>query len=316
LLRHAGHRPIALGLAVGWAVDELTGDPIRYHPVAGFGRVAQKLERVMWRRSRAAGIAYVFALVIPVASATKLLDNAVRRVDKARFALTAVVCWTVLGGRSLRREARKLALSLERGDVEDARRVARALVGRNPTDLDRPELCRAAVESVAENTADAIVGPIFWGAIVGPAGVAGYRAVNTLDAMVGYRGERYERFGWAAARLDDLVTWPAARLAAVLSTLLAPLVGGEARRAWNVWRANGNSHPSPNAGQLEAAFAGALGVTLGGRNQYADRVEDRPLIGSGPRPEPEHVLMATRLSRLVGAAALMLCFLVASRNSS
>jgi adenosylcobinamide-phosphate synthase len=316
LLRHARNRPIALGLAAGWAVDELIGDPIRYHPVAGFGRAAEKLERVMWHPSRAAGIAYVFALVMSVTSATRLLDNAVRRVGKARFAMMAVVCWTVLGGRSLRREARNLASSLERGDVEDARRVARALVGRNPTDLDRTELCRAAVESVAENTADAIVGPIVWGAIAGPAGAAGYRAVNTLDAMVGYRGERYERFGWAAARLDDLVTWPAARLAAVLSTLLAPVVGGDARRAWNVWRANGNSHPSPNAGQLEAAFAGALGVTLGGRNHYAERVEDRPLIGRGPRPELKHVQMATRLSQVVGATALILCFLVASRNPS
>jgi len=191
-------------------------------------------------------------------------------------------------------------------DLERARRLAPTLVGRDPSELDATELCRAAVESVAENTADAVVGPLLWGALAGPAGVAAYRAVNTLDAMVGHKSPRYLRFGWAAARLDDLLTWPAARLGAALACLLAPAAGGEARRAWRTLRRDGAAHPSPNAGRMEAAFAGALGVRLGGRNRYGERVEERPALGDGPPPGPRDVDRAVRLSRLVGAAATAL----------
>ncbi|HZA84067.1 MAG TPA: cobalamin biosynthesis protein, partial [Actinomycetes bacterium] len=133
---------------------------------------------------------------------------------------------------------------------------------------------------------------------------------NTLDAMVGHRSARYERFGWAAARLDDTLTWPAARLGAELTCLLAPLVGGEAGRAWRTLRRDGGAHPSPNAGRMEAAFAGALGVRLGGTNRYGDRVEQRPALGSGPDPGPDDVDRAVRLSLLVGSAAAALVALV------
>jgi adenosylcobinamide-phosphate synthase len=304
-------RPVALGLAMGLVADEVIGDPRSHHPVAAFGRVAERLESCLWRPSRLAGTAYVITLVIPIASAIGLLDAAAKRRPKVRLLLTAIVVWTVVGGRSLRREARRLAVALDQGDVMEARVVARSLVGRDPMDLDESELSRAAIESVAENTADAVVGPVLWGALAGPAGAVAYRAINTLDAMVGYRDHRYERFGWAAARLDDLVTWPAARLAALLSVLVAFAAGGNGARAFAVWRADGGNHPSPNAGQLEAAFAGALGVTLGGANRYGDRLDSRPLIGSGPRPGFEHVRDAARISRLIGAATLAACFLLA-----
>jgi adenosylcobinamide-phosphate synthase len=305
--------PAGLGLA--WVADLTFGDPLRYHPVAGFGRAAEKLESVMWRPSRAVGAAYVAALVVPLALSAALLDAAARRHRLARVGLTAVVGWTVLGGRSLRREAHRMAAALLRGDLAEARRIAPALVGRDPSRLDEPELCRAAIESVAENTADAVVAPLLWGAIAGPPGLATYRAVNTLDAMVGHHNNRYERFGWAAARLDDLLTWLAARLAAVLSVAMARLVGGNARRAWETFRRDRNNHPSPNAGQLEAAFAGAFGVTLGGTNRYDDRVEERPLMGVGPRPRADDVLRAGRLSQLIGVATVAVCLLVAWRTS-
>jgi adenosylcobinamide-phosphate synthase len=194
-----------------------------------------------------------------------------------------------------------------------ARRLAPTLVGRDPSGLDGSELCRAALESVAENTADAVVGPLLWGVLAGPAGVAAYRAANTLDAMVGHHSPRYERFGWAAARLDDLLTWPAARLSAGLACVLAPLVGGDGGRAWGTLVRDGGAHPSPNAGRLEAAFAGALGVRLGGSNRYGDRVEQRPTLGSGPRPGPDDVDRAVQLSVLVGAAAAILAMLVGRR---
>lgn len=307
---------LPVGLALGWVADVMLGDPVRFHPVAGFGRAAEKLESVMWRPSRTVGAAYVVALVGPVVLAVALLDAAVRRHRLSRLGLTTVVAWTVLGGRSLGREARRIAAAVARGDLAEARRIAPALVGRDPSRLDGPELCRAALESVAENTADAVVAPLLWGAVAGPPGAVAYRAANTLDAMVGHHNDRYERFGWAAARLDDLLTWPAARLAAALSAAMAPVVGGNGRRAWETFRRDGSKHPSPNAGQLEAAFAGAFGVTLGGTNRYGNRVEERPRIGAGPRPGVDEVLRAARLSQLIGAAAVAVGVLVASRAST
>ncbi len=310
-MTRVGRAPAAIGLAVGWTTDALLGDPPRYHPVAGFGRLAAALERVLWRPSRAAGALHVAFLVVPLGMATVLVDAALRRRPLARFLLTAGVTWVALGGRSLAREADRLADAVQAGDLDRARRIAPALVGRDPSELDGPELCRAAVESVAENTADAVVGPLLWGAVAGPAGILAYRAANTLDAMIGHKDDRYERFGWAAARLDDGLTWPAARLASLLTVAVAPLAGGDAREAWRILRRDGGRHPSPNAGRLEAAFAGALGVALGGRNRYGDRIEERPTLGSGRPPDVEAVRGAIRLSRLVGAVAAGLSVILA-----
>jgi adenosylcobinamide-phosphate synthase len=240
-------------------------------------------------------------------------DRALVRRPVARMLLMGLVTWSALGGRSLAEAGRRLAGAVRDGDLEAARRLAPTLVGRDPTGLDGPELCRAAVESVAENTADAVVGPLLWGVLAGPAGAAVYRAANTLDAMVGHHSARYERFGWAAARLDDLLTWPAARLGAGLTCALAPLVGGEAGRTWRTLRRDGGAHPSPNAGRMEAAFAGAMGVRLGGVNRYGDRVEQRPTLGRGLAPGPDDVERAVRLSLLVGAAAAALLMLVGRR---
>jgi adenosylcobinamide-phosphate synthase len=301
----------AIALGAGWVADALLGDPARYHPVAGFGRSAQTLERMLWRPSRAAGAAYMAALVVPPTAAAAAVDAALRRRPLARFALALVATWVVLGGRSLAREARRLADAVARGDLDRAREILPALVGRDPSELDGLELCRAAVESVAENTADAVVGPLLWCAVTGPAGAVAYRAANTLDAMVGHRNERYERFGWSAARLDDALTWPAARLASLLTVALAPLAGADAHGAWRILRRDGFRHPSPNAGRLEAAFAGALGVRLGGSNRYGDRVEDRSVLGDGPRPDVDAVRRAVRLSQLVGASAAALCVVLA-----
>jgi adenosylcobinamide-phosphate synthase len=176
--------------------------------------------------------------------------------------------------------------------------------------MQAPELARATVESVAENTSDAVVGPLVWGALAGVPGLVAYRAVNTLDAMVGHHSPRYERFGWAAARLDDLANLVPARLTAALATALAPVVGGRPSEARRVWRRDGRKHPSPNAGPVEAAFAGALGRTLGGRVAYGGRTEDRPLMGNGPAPGVEDVVPAVRLSAAVGLAAGALAVLL------
>jgi adenosylcobinamide-phosphate synthase len=301
------------GLVAGVVADWVVGDPRRGHPVAGFGAVAAALERRWWRPSRSTGVAYVMVLAGGAGVAVAVADRALARRPVARMLLRGVVTWSALGGRSLAEAARRLAGAVRDGDLEAARELAPTLVGRDPGGLDGPELCRAALESVAENTADAVVGPLLWGVLAGPAGVAAYRAANTLDAMVGHHSVRYERFGWAAARLDDLLTWPAARLGAGLACVLAPLVGGGVGGAWRTLRRDGGAHPSPNAGRMEAAFAGALGVRLGGVNRYGDRVERRPTLGDGTAPAPDDVDRAVRLSVLVGAAAAALLVLVGRR---
>jgi adenosylcobinamide-phosphate synthase len=300
-------------VVAGVVADWVVGDPRRWHPVAGFGSVAAALERRCWRPSRSAGVAYVLVLVGGAGVAVAVADRSLARRPVTRMLLRGVVTWSALGGRSLAEAGRRLAGAVRDGDLEAARELAPTLVGRDPGGLDGPELCRAAVESVAENTADAVVGPLLWGALAGPAGVAAYRAANTWDALVGHHRVRYERFGWAAARLDDLLTWPAARLGAGLACVLAPLVGGGVGRSWRTLRRDGGAHPSPNAGRMEAAFAGALGVRLGGANRYGDRVERRPTLGGGPAPGPDEVDRAVGLSVLVGSAAAVLVVLVGRR---
>jgi adenosylcobinamide-phosphate synthase len=183
--------------------------------------------------------------------------------------------------------------------------------GATPHSFDEPELCRAVVESVAENLSDAVVAPLLWAALLGAPGVAAYRAANTLDAMVGHRSERHQRFGWASARLDDLVNWPAARLAALAAIAWAPAVGGDRRAAWSTaWR-DGAAHPSPNAGRIEGAFAGALGVRLGGLNHYEHGFERRPQLGDGSPPTTADIGRAVRLAKLVGGSTVALCALIA-----
>jgi len=290
-------------LLAGYGADRAVGDPSRWHPVAGFGAAAAALERRSYRPRRAAGVAHTGVLLAASVGAAVAVDRAAGRVPGGRFALTAAAVWAALGGRSLEREGRRLAVHVAQDDLEAARRRAPALVGRDPGELDQAGLCRAAVESIAENTGDAVVGPLLWAAVAGAAGAVAYRVANTLDAMVGHRSERYERFGWAAARLDDLLGWPGARVGSLLAVALAPAVGGSPRAAWRTLARDGSRHPSPNAGPLEAAFAGALGVRLGGRNVYDGRIEIRPVLGDGCAPAPRDVDRAARLSLLVGAAA-------------
>ncbi|HUR12894.1 MAG TPA: cobalamin biosynthesis protein [Mycobacteriales bacterium] len=294
--------PSAAGIAGGLGLDALLGDPRRGHPVAAFGTVAARTERVLHRDSRAAGAAYTALL----GGGTALLGTVVARRAQhpvVRVALTAAATWSVVGGTSLRREALAMHALLRDGDVEGARARLPHLCGRDPAGLGPADLARATVESVAENTSDAVVGPLLWGAVAGVPGLVGYRAVNTLDAMVGHRSPRYARFGWASARLDDAANLAPARITAGLATVLAPLVGGRPEEARRVWVRDGYKHPSPNAGPVEAAFAGALGRTLGGRLSYAGRVEDRPLLGNGPAPDVADIPRAARLSTGVGLAA-------------
>jgi adenosylcobinamide-phosphate synthase len=287
------------------AIDQLIGDPRRGHPVALFGTSASRLEPVMWRDSRAAGAIYTAALVGGAAGFGAMLR---RRSGAALVMTTAAGTWAVLGAHSLVAEAQAVDLHLSRADLPAARQQLTHLVGRRTDDLGEPEIARATIESVAENTSDAAVAPLFWGAVAGLPGLLGYRAINTLDAMVGHHNARYENFGWASARADDLANYIPARLTAALTAVLAPLVAGRGRGVLEVVRRDGRRHPSPNAGFAEAAFAGALGVRLGGRNEYGSRVEDRPVLGGDGRPPvTADIDRAATLSRAVTLAATVAC---------
>jgi adenosylcobinamide-phosphate synthase len=294
------------GLLVGVVADALVGDPQRWHPVALFGAAAAALERRCHADRHPAGLAYTALLVGGAAGLGVVVERVTARRPYARLALTALASWAVLGGSSLARHGDQLAHELTTADLAAARARLPSLCGRDPAALDAAGMARAGTESMAENTSDAVVAPLLWGAVAGVPGLLGYRAVNTLDAMVGYTSARYRRFGWASARLDDLANLVPARVTALLVACLAPAVGGSARGALRAWRRDAAAHPSPNAGQVEAAVAGALGVGLGGRTVYPHGVEERPRLGSGPPPTPDDLARAARLSRLVGAAAAVL----------
>jgi adenosylcobinamide-phosphate synthase len=301
------------GLALGVLADALLGDPRRGHPVAGFGRVAAALETRWYADRRSSGSAYAAVLVGGTVGLGVLAERGTARHPLARVALTGLATWAVLGGSSLAGHGGGLARELASGDLAAARTRLPSLCGRDPAFLDAAGMARAGTESMAENTSDAVVAPLLWGAVAGVPGLLGYRAVNTLDAMVGYRSPRYRRFGWAAARLDDLANFVPARVAALLFAGLAPGVGGSPRAAVVAWCRDAAAHPSPNAGPVEAAAAGALGVALGGRTVYPHGVEERPRLGAGPPPGPADLARAARLSRLVGAAAALLSAAIALR---
>lgn len=306
------NRSAGIGLATGYLLDAAFGDPRRWHPVAGFGRLAATIERRTWADQRARGAVVTGGLVTAVVVAVLAVRRALGRRWTGEAIVSAAVTWAALGHTSLLREGAEMQRLLAAGDLPGARLRLSHLCGRDATTLDEIGLARATVESVAENTSDAVVAPLVWGLVGGAPAVAGYRALNTLDAMFGSRTSRYRRFGWAAARLDDLANWVPARLTAVLAAALAPLVGGRSADARAAWHRDAHGHPSPNAGPVEAAFAGALGARLGGTvNTYGDHRDVRPSLGDGREVEVADIARAATLSRAVGIAALALCVAVA-----
>ncbi len=272
-----------LGVAVGLGADRLAGEPRRVpHPVALFGQAMGQVERAWYAPRLGNGAAYTAT----GAGIGALAGLAVQS--------TALATYVAVAGRSLADAAADVGAALDAGDLDRARALLPALVGRDPSGLDEAELCRAVVESVAENTVDAVVAPALWAGLGGAPGALGYRAVNTMDAMVGHRSERYRRFGTPTARLDDAANWLPARFTALLVAVARP---GRAAEVWRTVRTDAPGHPSPNAGVAEAAFAAGLGVRLGGRNHYGDRTEDRPRLGRGRPARRDDIREAIRLSR-------------------
>lgn len=285
----------AAGIALGVAADAAFGDPRRHHPVAGFGRYAARLERSLWRDSRRRGALFTSVCVGSAVAVGAVASRVTRSSPCLKIGMTALATWATIGARSLVAEGVSVHQHLAGHDLAAARRQVTHLVGRDPESLDEAEIARATVESIAENCSDAAVAPLFWGAVAGIPGLLGYRAVNTLDAMVGYRSTRYQRFGWASARLDDLANLLPARITAVCAAALS----ADRRHTWSLTRRDARRHPSPNSGWCEASYAAALGLQLGGTNVYAGRTEHRPELGDGPAPTSADILRAARLTNRV-----------------
>jgi adenosylcobinamide-phosphate synthase len=287
----------AAAVVTGVVVDAVVGEPsLAPHPLSAFGAAMRRLESGLWRDSRLAGVAHALGGV-------GLGVTAGRWLERAGPLGTAAAVYLGVGGRSLSEAAEAVRRALDEGDLDTARELLPTLVGREPDRLDDKEIARAVVESVAENTVDAVVAPLWWGLVAGAPGALGYRAANTLDAMVGHRSARYRRYGWASARVDDVAGFVPARITALLVAVVRP---GAAPAVWRAVRRDAPAHPSPNAGVAEAAFAAALGLRLGGENRYGDRVELRPALGDGVPPQSDDIGAAVALSRRVTAAAAVL----------
>lgn len=279
-----------IAAAAGLVADELFGEPApRWHPVVWFGTAMGRLERKWYADRRSNGLAFT-AVGIAIGAGTGLV---LRRLVGRRVA-TVVATGVCVAGRMLDHEASEIAGLVVNDDLVAARQRLRSLVGRATEQLDEAEISRAVIESVAENCVDAVTASLFWATLGGAPAVFAHRAVNTLDAMVGHHTVRYERFGWASARLDDVVNYVPARLTALAIAAARPAA---ATRIWQVVRRDARQHPSPNGGVVEAAFAAALGVRLGGTNRYGETVEDRGTLGTGPAPTPAAVTQAVQLRR-------------------
>ncbi|MSS45089.1 cobalamin biosynthesis protein [Cutibacterium sp. WCA-380-WT-3A] len=294
----------AAGLGLGVVADRIVPDPQTHHPVAAFGTAVARLEKTMYADSVRRGTLFTATCLTPLAVIGGTIDRLTQRRPVLRIATTALATWAVVGSASLAREGRAMADHLANDDLAAARKRLPNLCGRAPDALDAAEIARGTVESMAENTSDAAVASLWWGAIAGLPGLLVHRGANTLDAMIGHHNDRYERFGKVAAHFDDIVNWVPARLTGALAAVCAPTVGGDRATTWRMVRAEHSHHPSPNGGWCESAWAAALGVQLGGRNvYYGNRVEFRPLLGSGPRPDADKTADAARLVTTVTTTA-------------
>ncbi|PWB32842.1 cobalamin biosynthesis protein [Pseudomonas sp. SDI] len=293
---------VALLTVAGVALDALLGEPQRRHPLVAFGRYAGRLEQRFnagGRGWRSHGVTAWFLAVIPLT----LLATLLSWLPYVGWLVEILALYCALGLRSLGEHIRPVAEALRGGDLSEARRRVGYLVSRETAELDETAVARAATESVLENGSDAVFAALFWFVVAGAPGVVLYRLSNTLDAMWGYRNERFERFGWAAARIDDVLNYIPARLVALTYALL-----GKTRLALKCWRTQGPTWDSPNAGPVMAAGAGALGVELGGAAVYQGELHERPQLGEGPAADADAIERGWRLvSQGVWLWLLLLC---------
>jgi adenosylcobinamide-phosphate synthase len=307
-------------MAVGLALDALLGWPGGLfarigHPVVWLGALIGALDRrcnrtgdAPWQR-RVAGVAAAL-VVIALAAALGWAAQATVAFGWSRMFLLGILAWPFIALRSLHDHVAAVARPLEAGDVAAARTAVSMIVGRDPAQLDQAGIARAAIESLAENTSDGIVAPVFWGALFGLPGIVGYKAVNTLDSMIGHRTVRHESFGWAAARIDDLLNFIPARLTGFLLALLS----ARPQAAMACMARDARAHRSINAGWPEAAMAGALGVRLCGPRSYHGVLADEPWLNASARdPAAADLISGLKLYRcamlLLGGLLVILAIL-------
>ena len=282
-----------LAMLAAVLLDAWQGEPRRAHPLVMFGRLASWIDMRLHGDRRPAGVAaWMLAVLPPVALAWLIVAVLGATLPWLAYVFEVLVLYLTIGLRSLGDHAMPVAHALQRGDMLAARLAVGRMVSRDTDALDERQVAAAATESVLENGNDAVFGALFWFALLGVPGAVLYRLANTLDAMWGYRTPRYEHFGWAAARIDDVLNFLPARLTALSYALL-----GDAARAWRCWRTQAMLWDSPNAGPVMAAGAGALGVRLGGAAPYDGVWEPRPALGEGAPADAQAIVRALRLVR-------------------
>ena len=302
-------------LLLGFCIDLLLGDPRwLYHPVQAIGWLIVKLEPPLRRAfpdSDRGQVRAGVALVILVVGITGLVSGGVlwglhRLHPMAGFAGEVILCWLILAAKSLRTESMKVVKALETGTLDDGRRAVSMIVGRDTEHLSEEEVLKAAVETVAENASDGILAPLLFAAVLGPVGGICYKAVNTMDSMVGYKNDRYLYFGRAAAKLDDVLNFLPARISGFLMAAAACL-GFDGKNAFRIFFRDRKNHASPNSAHTEAACAGALGLQLGGTHDYFGKPVVKPTIGDDLRAVTRgDVAAANRLALTTALLALLI----------
>ncbi len=298
-------------LLAAYLADLIFGDPHGYpHPVKLIGRVIQLLERKLLNTKDEPPIQYLsgglLALLIVAGAGFSVwgITHVFQWVHPAlSFLATVFFAYTTLATRNLYDEVKGITNLLGKGDLDRARQGVSLLVSRDTAHLDEQEIGRALIETLSENTSDGIVAPLFYLVIGGPSLAMAYKALNTLDSMVGYKNDRYQYFGWASARADDLANFIPARLTVFFYVLSAFFIGKNWRGAWKIARRDGRKNTSPNSGYPEAAVAGALGIQLGGKNVYFGKVMEKPLIGENERPIRLNEVRAS-LRLMIGASLI------------
>ena len=307
----------ALPLIIGFLLDCIIGDPYNIpHPVKLMGRLIGTLEKLVRRRMinlRLGGtLLSVTVMTLSFSAPLLLLHICYRFSIVLGVAVESVLCCYMLAGRCLCSESMKVCHAAEKGDTEEARKAVSMIVGRDTAVLDRDGIIRAAVETVAENTSDGVTAPLFFMGLGGACGAFLYKAVNTMDSMIGYKNEKYAEIGRFAARLDDVLNYIPSRITAVLMAVSAPIFRLDGRNALRIWRRDRRNHASPNSAQTESACAGALHVRLAGDAWYFGELHKKPYIGDDDRSiETEDIRRANRL--MYGSSVLMLMISAALR---
>lgn len=296
------------------AFDALLGDPDRLwrrlpHPVVWIGAFIGVLDRTLnrehWSASRrkAAGVGALI-LLVAVSALSGLGIEAALPQNLFGYLALGLIASVLIAQRSLYQHVVRVRAAFAGGGLNAAREAVAMIVGRDPDQLDEAGVCRAAIESCAENFSDGVVAPVFWLALLGLPGLLTYKAINTADSMIGHRTMRHESFGWAAARLDDLVNFIPARLSGLLLAVAAPVAGGSAIKALTVMARDARKHRSPNAGWPESAMAGALGLALAGPRRYGSDVVDDPFLNADARRDATPTDINRALDVYVAACAL------------